>query len=181
MFFLSPELYSRVLVRFNFKHSDFFKIPLSPAFPTTEIQDEYIGGERTGKLMVEKENLNAEFLLDFLEETGFFLQKGFSRIYKNSKPHSVAFFYFGDKKKKVRKVQIIRKVFTELLGDAVWSVRIYENPGQDSFPLTINFSCRKPYFAQSGEPLDNKSDFVMQRINGGLIFEPTNMKQNSAA
>ena len=178
---LSALSCKKVLVRFNLKSADPLKIPLSVDFPILENRTGLTPKEEAGTLVAEKDGVNAEFLSDILESSGLFLRKGLCRIYKNSKPHSVAFFSFGDKKEKIRKEAAVRKSLMELLGGASWSVRIYENPGGD-FALTINFGCRKPYLAQSGEPLSNEWDFIVQQREGFLVFEPTkNMEQNSAA
>jgi hypothetical protein len=179
MLTLSSLLYERVLVCFNLQFTDRIEIPVPLDFPILEVENDTF---KSRKPVLEKNDLNVEFLYDLLKDGGFFLQRGICQIYKSPKPHSVVSFQFGDKEKRVRKALMVRRTMVDFLGQAVWNVQIYEDfSNSEMSSLIINLSSQKPYFSQAGEVLDVRPDFILQSQNGGLIFEPTNMKQNSAA
>ena len=180
MVVLTSSLYPRILVYFNFNSTSTLEIPITLDFPTLLVQNESSNYKKAGKLILEEKNLNAEFLLDFLQEEGFFLQKGICQIYENSKKaHSAVIFQFGDEKKRVRKVPVIREVMTGLLSETVWNIRIYEISTQSDTSLVIDLSDWRPYFSLAGELLDNKPDFILQKQNNLLVVQK--LKQNSAA
>lgn len=179
MLTLSSLLYERVLIRFNLQFTDPIEIPVPVNFPILEVVNDVF---KSKKLVLEKNDLNVEFLYDFLKDGGFFLQRGVCQIYKNPKPHSVVFFQFGDKEKRVRKAPVIRKTVMDFLTQAVWNVQVYEDfSNSEMSSLIINLDSQKPYFSQAGEVLDVRPSFIIQSKNGGLVFEPTNIQQNSAA
>jgi hypothetical protein len=172
--------YPRLLLRFSLKRANFLDLPISKDFPVSEVKHvQTTGNNSTGELLIEKLAVNAEFLPDFLQDAGFFLQKAGCHMYTSLGRAAIVFEY-GKKEKRVRGINLIRQTETLLLGEAVWGVRIYKNPDRESFPCSINFACRQPYFDSSGKPLSIKPEFILQRKEDSIILEPTLINQNSA-
>jgi hypothetical protein len=172
--------YERILVRFSFNKTDVLRLPIPENFPAFSPIPENRNGN-TGKLVLQEENVNAEYLSDILRGAGLFLRKGFFQVYKGTHPHSATMFYFGKTSRRVRKEKIVRRTLTELLGEAVWAMRVYENPNGASFPLTINFACRQPRFARDGKMLEPKENAALQWVDGELVLKFSTKQQNSAA
>ena len=171
----------RLLLRFSFRRNGFFDLPFSKDIPITEIKQSSVSsGPTTGELFLERPLVNAEFLPDFLQEDGFFLQKVRGQSFVSTGRAAILFEY-GRKEKRVRGIELLRKTEMNLLGEAAWGMRVYKNPDQESFPICINFACRRPYFSLSGEPLGVYPEFVFQKKEGLIFVESLVVNQGSAA
>ena len=178
---ISLSGYSRILLRFSLKRANFLDLPISKDFPVSEVKHiQPVGNNSTGELLIEKLTVNAEFLPDFLQADGFFLQKAHCYMYTSLGRAAIVFEY-GKKEKRVREMDLFQKTGIQLLGEAVWGIRIYKNPDRESFPCSINFACRQPYFDSSGKMLNTRPDFILQKKEGSIVLEPTFINQNSAA
>lgn len=174
--------YSRILLRFSLKCDNFLDLPISKDFPVSETKHiQPTSSNSTGELLVENLAVNAEFLPDFLQADGFFLQKAHCYTY-TSLARAAIIFEYGKKEKRVRGLKLARQTENQLLGEAVWGLRIYKNPNYEFFPCSINFACRQPYFDLAGKPLNTRPDFILQKKEeGSIILESTFVNQNSAA
>lgn len=182
MISLSSLSYERVLVDFDFEYTNKIEVPVPLKFRTLEVNNSVFRGKEVGRLLLEKNGVNVEFLFDLLKDRGFFLQKGICCMYKIPKAHSVTSFYFGSEEKRVRDIIVVRKTITDFLGQAVWDLQIREDLSNTKLrTLVINLFSQKPYVSQIGEVFDVKPDFILQSQNGELVFESTSIKQSSAA
>ena len=169
------------LMRVCFKQAYLQALPANKNFPIVFVDSSKLTThkDKTGELLLERPGVNAEFLPDFLKEEGLFLQK--MRIQRFFNGRAAVLMEYGRKEKKVRNIRFIRELQGMILGEAVWGLRIYKNPESEPFPICFNFACRRPYFALSGEPLDVRPEFVIQKQDGLVVLTPTSQQHTSAA
>lgn len=170
----------KLLVLFKFQESDPFLLPISKDFPVVRAERDPLDAFPNGDVLFEKQAVNAEFLPDFLREGGLFLQKA-KCCTLDFENRAVVLLEYGRKEKRVRNIRLIRETEMELLGQAVWNLRVERSSEQEAFPLRLILDCRSSYFSDDGSSLDVWPEFVLQKRDGLIILEPTSDHQISAA